>query len=93
MDTPEAEQLPRAWTRDRRERVAKEQAAQSVRSCTVQNEIDGVLVRMSTRRCMKDSLFWKDKSFNSRLCEDERGHSERDEEAQVPWLKSRNLCV
>ena len=44
---PEARQLPRAWTRGRRERLAKERAAQRVRSWTVQNEMRGDLGRVS----------------------------------------------
>ena len=40
---PEAGQLPRTWTRGRREtRVAKKRVAQRVRSWTVQNEMRGV---------------------------------------------------
>ena len=46
---PEAGQFPRAWTsRRERQRVAKEQAAQRVRSWTVQNEMRGVLGRVSS---------------------------------------------
>ena len=41
---PEAEQLPRVWTRGRREI----QSRQRVRSWTVQNEMRGVLGRVST---------------------------------------------
>ena len=46
---PEAGQLPRVWTRGRRnkDRVDKEWAAQRVRSWTVQNEMRGVLGRVS----------------------------------------------
>ena len=45
---PEAGQLPRAWTRIiERQRVTKELAAQRVRSWTVQNEMRGVLGRVS----------------------------------------------
>ena len=50
---PEVEQPPRASTRGRRERererqrVAKERAAPRVRSCTVQNEMRGILGRVS----------------------------------------------
>ena len=47
---PEAGQLLRAWTRSRRERegVAKERVVQRVRSWTLQNEMRGVLGRVST---------------------------------------------
>ena len=42
--SPEAGQLPKAWNRGRKEkRVAKERAAQRVRSWTVQDEMRGVL--------------------------------------------------
>ena len=46
----ETGQLPKALTRGRRERqrVAKERAAQRVRSWTVQNEMRSVLGRVST---------------------------------------------
>ena len=44
---PEARQLPRAWTKGRRKTVAKERAAQTVRSWTGQNEMRGVLGRVS----------------------------------------------
>ena len=40
---PEAGQLPRAWTRDRRETKSR----QRVRSWTVHNEMRGVLGRVS----------------------------------------------
>ena len=42
---PEAGQLPRAWTRGRREWPKSER--RRVRSCTVQNEMRGVLGRVS----------------------------------------------
>ena len=41
---PEAEQLPRVWTRGRRETESR----QRVRSWTVQNEMRGVLGRVFT---------------------------------------------
>ena len=41
---PEVGQLPRAWTRGRRET----ESCQRVRSWTVQNEMGGVLGRVST---------------------------------------------
>ena len=45
---PEAGQLPRAWIKViERQRVTKECAAQRVRCCTVQNEMRGVLGRVS----------------------------------------------
>ena len=45
---PKAGQFPRAWAIDcKRQRVAKEQAAQRVRSWTVQNEMRGALRRVS----------------------------------------------
>ena len=45
---PEAGQLPRAWIRGRKDRVAKERAAQRVRSWKVQNKLRGVLRRVSS---------------------------------------------
>ena len=45
---PEAEQLPRAWTKGCRETEdCKERATQRVRYRTVQNEMRGVLGRIS----------------------------------------------
>ena len=44
-EAPEARQFSRAWARGHR--VAKEQAAQRVRSWSVQNEMRGVLGRVS----------------------------------------------
>ena len=44
---PEARQLPKAWTRGHRERLAKERAAQRVRSWTAQNEMRGDIGRVS----------------------------------------------
>ena len=48
-EAPVAGQLPRAWIEVvQRQRVAKELAAQRVRSWTVQNEMRDVLGRVST---------------------------------------------
>ena len=64
-----------------RQRITKEGAAQRVRSWTVQNEMRGVLGRMSADG-MKDSRFCqsqKDKSLTAgcvRWSEDETTHSE-----------------
>ena len=46
----EAGQLPKAWTRDckERERVAKERAGQIICSWTVQNKMRGIQGRVST---------------------------------------------
>ena len=77
-----------------RQRAAKERAAQTVCSWTAQNEMRGVLGRMS-QALQKDSRFCqscRDKSLTEGcvLCSvDEREHSERDEGAQVPRWKSR----
>ena len=54
--SPEAGQLPRAWTKgcrktqrqkDQRQKIAKERATQRVRTWTVQNEMRSVLGRVS----------------------------------------------
>ena len=63
----------------KKQRVAKERAAQIVRSWTVQNEVRGVLGRIAART--KDCV---------RCSEDEKGHHERDKGAQVPrWIMWR----
>ena len=73
----------------KRQRVAQERAAQNVISWTVQNEMRGVLGRVSasaTGRTL-DSANPQEIELNRRLCRysvDEREHSERDEGAQVP---------
>ena len=66
-----------------RQRVGKERAAQTARSWTVQNQMRGVLGRMSTGAA---SLI----EGCVRCSKDERKHSERDEKAQVPRWKSKN---
>ena len=77
-----------------RQRVANERAAQRVRSWTVQNEMRGVLGRVSAGAAGRilDSGDPRDKSLTVdcvRCIEDEREHSEHDEEAQVPRWRSR----
>ena len=68
---------------------------QRVRSWTVQNEMRDVLGRVSTGAASNDSRFcqsYRDKNLKEgcvRCSEDERGHSEHDEGAQVPRWKSR----
>ena len=85
---PEAEQLPRVWTRSGRESPKSER--RRIRSWTVQNEMRGV-----RRRCSNDSRFcqsYRDNSLKEgcvRCSVDEREHSEHDEGAQVPRWKSR----
>ena len=65
-----------------RQKIAKEQAAQTVHSWTVQDQMRGV-----RRRCRKNSRFcqsYRDKSLTVgciRCSEDEREYSERDEGA------------
>ena len=72
----------------KRQRIAKERAAQRIRSWTAQNEIRGILGRVTTD--VADSII---DSANPReirtvgcvrYSEDERDHSKRDEGAQVP---------
>ena len=70
------------------EGVAKEQTVQRVRCLTVQNEIRDALERMtaSASKRILDPILERDKNLaESCVCysEDDRGHSERDEEAQV----------
>ena len=45
---PEVGQLPRAWTRGRRDRESSKSERRRVRSWTVQNEMRDVLGRVST---------------------------------------------
>ena len=81
-----------------RQRVAKERAAQRVRSWTVQNEMRGVLGRVSTRAAGRilNSANPRDKNLTEgcvRCSEDEIGHSEHDEGAQVPlWKLREHVC-
>ena len=72
-----------------RQRVAKERAAQTLRSWTVQNEMRGDLGRMSAGAAGRilDSTDPRDKNLTAgcvRCSADERGHSEGDEGAQIP---------
>ena len=73
-----------------RQQIAKERAAQRVRSWTVQNEMRGV-----RKCCGKDSRFcqsYRDRSLKEgcvRCSEGEREHNEHDVEAQVTRWKSR----
>ena len=69
---PEGGQLPRTWTRGRRERqkTAKGRTTQRVRNWTVQNEMKGVLGRVSasaTQRIL-DSANPREIGLNRRLC-------------------------
>ena len=75
-----------------RQRVAKEWAAQRVRSWTVQNEMRDVLRRVSTgaaRRILGSANPRELKEDCVHCSEDERGHSEHDDGAQVPQWQSR----
>ena len=77
-----------------RQSVAKERAAQTVRSWTVQNEMRGVLGRVSTGAAGRilGSANPREKNLKEGCvcCSvDERGHSEHDEGAQVLRWKSR----
>ena len=79
----------------KKQRVAKERAAQKVRSWTVQNEIRVVLGRVSAGAAVKDSQFCeslRDQSLTEGCIHcsvDEREHSESEKGAQVPRWKSR----
>ena len=80
-----------------RQRVAKERAAQKVRSWTVQNEMRDVLGRVSTGaagRILDSANPEKSLTVGCVHCSvDERGHSEDDEGAQVPrWKSSEPVC-
>ena len=72
-----------------RQRVAKEQAAQRVRSWTVQNEMRGI-----RRRCIMDPRFCRSWCYKNlledcvRCSKNEREHSERDERTQISQRKS-----
>ena len=96
---PEAGHSPRPGPEVvERQRVAKERAAQRVRSWAVQNEMRGVQGRVSAGTAGKihDSANARDKSLTERCVRcsvDEREHSECDEGAQVPRWKSREpMC-
>ena len=72
-----------------RQRVAKERAAQRVRSWTVHNEMRDVLGRVSadTAERILDSANPRDESLiegGVRCSEDKREHSERDEGPSYP---------
>ena len=70
-EAPEAGQLPRPGPEVvERQKVAKERVAQIVRSWTVQNEMRGVLGRVSTgaARRILDSANPREVELNSRLC-------------------------
>ena len=77
-----------------RQRVVNEQAVQRVHNWIVQNEMRDVLDQM-TAGYIKDSRCANCREIKSltevcvRCTEDERGHSERDEKAQVPQWKPR----
>ena len=78
----------------KKQRFAKERTAHRVRSWTVQNAMKGVLGRVFADAAERilDSANPREKSLTEgcvRCSEDERGHSEHDEEAQVPRWKSR----
>ena len=61
-ETPEAGQLSRAWTRGHREtEIAKARATQRVRSWTMQNQLRGVIGRVSASAARRIFDF-----FNSR---------------------------
>ena len=77
-----------------RQRVTKKQEAQRVHSWTVQNEMSGVLGRVSagTARKILDSANPRDKNLTEGYVHcsvDEREHSKHDKGAQVPWWKLR----
>ena len=73
-----------------RQRLAKEQAAQRVYSWTLQNEMRGVLRRMSAGAAKRILDFAYSKKIGSltvscvSCSEDKRAHSKCDEGAQVP---------
>ena len=89
---PKAGQLPRVWTRDRRE---TESERRRVRSWTVQNEMRDVLGRVSTGAAGRilDSANPRDirtlQKAVSVAAQTIGEHSEHDEGAQVPRWKSR----
>ena len=71
-----------------RQKIAKERAAQRVHSWTVQNEMRGVLGRVSASAARRifDSTYSKEiraKQKTVHCSEGEREHSEHDVEAQV----------
>ena len=77
-----------------RQKIAKEQATLRVHSWTVQNEMKGVLGRVSASAARRifDSANSRNRSLTEdcvRYSEGEREHSEHDVEAQVPRWKSR----
>ena len=91
---PEAGQLPKVWTKGRKETESR----QRVHCWTVQNEMRNVLGRVSTGAAVRvlDSTNPRDKNLKEgcvRCSEHERGHSEHDEGAQVPrWKLREPVC-
>ena len=93
---PEAGQLPKAWTRGRKEIESRQRVSGAkspkLDSAECEERCPGTSVH---RRCRKDSRFCqssREKNLKEgcvRCSEDERGHSEQDEGAQVPRWKSR----
>ena len=93
---PEAGQLPRVWTRGRREIDGRQRLSGAKSPYLDSAESDERCPGTSVhRRCKKNSRFcqsWRDKNLKEsrvRCSEDERGHSEHDEGAQIPRWKSR----
>ena len=91
---PEGGQLPKVWTRGRRETESCQKVSGASAECD--ERCPGTSVH---RRCRKDSRFcqsYRDKNLKGscvRCSVDERGHREHDEGAQVPQWKSREpLC-
>ena len=78
---------------EERQKVAKDRAAQRVRSWTKQNEMSGILERVSAGavgRILDSAYPSKILTVGCVRCsKDEREHSERDEEAQVSQWKWR----
>ena len=91
---PEAGKLPGTEI-VKRQKTANERATQRVRSCTVQNEMRGILGRVSAStagRILDSANSREIRSLTEdcvRCSEGEREHSKQDVEAQVPRLKSR----